>query len=211
MTIADETDNIRLVLWDTNHIALFEEGKIKKNDFIDLFNGSVRNDEIHLSGFGDIKFSSESIPNIIVEKKVLEKMVKDLKSGNNARIRAFIVQMFEPKFFEVCPQCGKKAVNNECNTHGTIAPEKRALLSVVLDDGSENMKAVMFAESIEKLGINKAEINNAELFAKKKQEFIGREAFFSVNVRTNAMFNNQEMIINNIENIEIDSLIESLR
>ena len=212
MTLADDTNNIRLVLWDTNHVALFEDKKLKREDVIEISNGSIRNDEIHLSGFSDIKASKELIINPVIARKVPERPIKDLQSGSSARIRAFIVQMFEPKFFEVCPQCGKKpGANKECETHGAIIPERRALLSVVLDDGSENMRAVMFQESIEKFGISKEELNSPELFSKKKREFMGKEAMFSVSVRTNAMFNNTEMTINGIEDIALDSLIEGLR
>jgi hypothetical protein len=212
MTLADDTNNIRLVLWDTNHIALFEEGKIKKDDVIEIGNGSIRNDEIHLSGFSDIKISNEVITDVVVVKKVPERIISELQSGSSANIRAFVVQMFEPKFFEVCPECNRKpASEGECATHGNITPEKRALLSIVLDDGSENMRAVMFQEAIEKAGITKEEINSPEMFAKKKQEFLGKEAMFSVSVRTNAMFNNTEMTINGVEDIELDGLIESLR
>ena len=211
MVLADETNNIRLVLWDTKHIALFEEGRIKNGDVIEVSNVTIRNDEIHLGSFGDIKITSEVLGNVVKEKKISEKKIVDLKSGTNAKIRAFIVQMFEPKFFEICSECGKKAINNECLIHGKISPEKRALISLVLDDGSENMKAVIFQEGISKLGISKEELNNTELFVKKKQELLGKESFFSANIRNNAMFNTTEMIINDVETIELDNLIEGLR
>jgi len=49
------------------------------------------------------------------------------------------------------------------------------------------------------------------LFVKKKQELLGKESFFSANIRNNAMFNTTEMIINDVETIELDNLIEGLR
>ena len=211
MTLADETNNIRLVLWDVNHIALFEEGKVKQGDVVEVSNGSVRNDEIHLSGFSDIKVSSEVIGDVVMIKKVPEKPIKDLQSGSSAKIRAFVVQMFDPKFFEVCPECSKKAINGECVTHGSVSPKRKALISLVLDDGSENMRAVMFQEAIDSLGLGLDELETPEIFAKKKQDLLGKEALFSVSVRTNAMFNNTEMTVNGIEEIELDGLIEGLR
>ena len=51
MVVADETSNIKVVLWDTNHISLLENGEIKEGDVIEIGNGSVRNSEIHLTGF----------------------------------------------------------------------------------------------------------------------------------------------------------------
>ena len=40
------------------------------------------------------------------------------------------------------------------------------------------------------------------LFVKKKEEILGKEAYFECNVRNNQMFNNTELTINNIEEIE---------
>ena len=34
--LADESSNIRTVFWDTNHISLIENGKIKENSIIDI-------------------------------------------------------------------------------------------------------------------------------------------------------------------------------
>ena len=49
--IADETGNVRVVLWDVNHIELIENGTIKQGDVVEIKNGSTRDSEIHLSGF----------------------------------------------------------------------------------------------------------------------------------------------------------------
>src|SRR3989338_8437461 len=56
--LADETGNIRTVLWDTNHIALFEQGKLKQEDIVEISNAAIRNNELHLTGFSDIKLSN---------------------------------------------------------------------------------------------------------------------------------------------------------
>jgi hypothetical protein len=126
-------------------------------------------------------------------------------------LRAVVVQMFEPKFFEVCPECGKKVNDGECAVHGKVIPVKRHLLSVVLDDGSGNMRAVLFSEQIMGLGINEDDLTSEELFTKKKESILGEEAFFVCNVRNNNLFNTTELIINEINQIDIDSLISSLK
>lgn len=211
MTIADETSNIRTVLWDTHHISLFEDKKIKENDVVEITNAGLRNDELHLGSFSEIKPSTEVIEKVQTERKLAESTIVNLKVGSNCRLRANIVQIFEPKFFEVCPECSKKAENNECLTRGTIVPVKRSLVGIVLDDGTESIRAVLFSEGIEKLGISDKEINSPEMFSKKKSELLGEEYFFSVSVRNNKLFNNVELTINNVEKLEIDQLIESLK
>jgi len=211
MIIADDTGNIRTVLWDTNHIALFESGKVKEGDFIEISNASIRNDELHLSGFSDIKLSNEIINDIKTQVKIAEKKINDLKAGDNAMLRAVVVQMFEPKFFEVCPECSKKVIDGECAVHGKVISLKRALISIVLDDGSGNIRGVLFNEQMNLLGINETDLTSEELFSKKKEEIIGEEAFFSCSARNNNLFNTTELVINNVDKIDIDNLINSLK
>ncbi|MGC9309961.1 MAG: DUF2240 family protein, partial [Candidatus Nanoarchaeia archaeon] len=57
MLVADETGVMRVVLWDTNHIELIEKGEIKEEDVIEIKNAGMRDAELHLSGFSDIKKS----------------------------------------------------------------------------------------------------------------------------------------------------------
>ena len=211
MTIADDTNNIRTVLWDINHIDLFENKKLKQNDVIEISNAGVKNDELHLGSFSDVKLSNEVLENIVTERKLSEKNISELQLGMNAKLRAVIVQIFEPKFFEVCPECSKKAVDNECATHGSITPEKRALISLVLDDGTANIRGVVFSEQIKELDISDDDLDNPELFSKKKNDLLGMEAFFSVNVRNNNLFNSQEVTINNVRVMELENLIEMLK
>jgi hypothetical protein len=211
LRVADESGSLKVVLWDTNHIGLFESGKLKTGDSVEISNGLMRNDELHLSGFSDIKVSNEVIENVSMDQKVSEKKLVDLKSGDNAKVRAIITQIYEPKFFEVCPECGKKATENSCAEHGVVVPKKKALVGIVVDDGTENMKGVLFSDQIKLLGINDEEIENPEFFMHKKEALIGKEALLTVNARTNKLFSNTELIINNIEEINLDELIQSLK
>lgn len=210
--LADDSANIRAVLWDTNHIELFEKGRLKQGDFVEISNASVRNEnELHLGGFSEIKLSKEVIENVKTERQALEKNINSLKPGESVKLRAFVAQIFEPRFFEVCPECGKKAVENKCEQHGVISPDKRALIGIVLDDGSENMRAVLFSEQIKQFGINEEELESSESFAKKKEELLGKEAYFNCSVRNNQLFNTTELIVNNIEEVDLDYLIGSLK
>ncbi|OIO40980.1 hypothetical protein COU56_01785 [Candidatus Pacearchaeota archaeon CG10_big_fil_rev_8_21_14_0_10_31_9] len=211
MTLADETGNVRTVLWDTNHISLFETNKIKEGEVIEISNGSIRNDELHLGSFSDIKVSKEQIANVKTESFSPERTLESVKAGQNIKNRAFIVQVFEPRFFEICPQCNKKAVSNTCVEHGVIVALKRALLTLVLDDGSENMRGVLFSEGIKGLGIEDGELENKELFEKRKNDLLGEEFLFEGSVRSNNVFNTSELIINKVSKVEIDPLIEQLR
>jgi len=207
--IADETSNIRVVLWDENHIELISKGEISQDKIIELNNATLRNQEIHLTSFSEIKPSNQEIKTTITEKPTFTKTIKEFNTNDNASARAFIVQMFEPRFFEVCPECKKKAVDSKCQEHGIITPEKRALLNFIIDDGTESMRAVIFSDQLEKI-MTKDEIQNPELFATKRQELLGKEMMISGQVRKNQMFNTDELIINNCNEINLDKLINEL-
>ena len=207
--LADETGNIRTVLWDTNHIALFEQGKLKQEDIVEISNAAIRNNELHLTGFSDIKLSNEVLQEVKTEKIFYEKNISELKQGEGAGIRAIVVQLFEPRFFVVCPACSKKLNDlQECEGHGKVAGERRALLSLVLDDGSETIRAVFFSEQIEK--VMKKEELEGEAFIKKRVEMLGKEMFFSGQARKSQIYDNLEFFVSDSQEIDIDKLIEKL-
>ncbi|MBI5803644.1 hypothetical protein HY450_00200 [Candidatus Pacearchaeota archaeon] len=210
LVLADETSNIKTVLWDTNHISLIEKGKIKENTIVEISNGSIRNNELHLSSFSDIKESKEKIDKVIAEKVFHEKKLSETKSGEEVMLRAFIVNTFEPRYFEVCPQCGKKATNEECQTHGKIKPIKRALLNLIIDDGTETIRSVLFGEQINKLGLKNEEIFSIEKFNEKKRSLLGEEKLFTGQIRLNSFSNTNELTVQEIKDVNPNELIKEL-
>lgn len=212
LILADETSNIKVVLWDTKEIALIESGELIQGRSIEIINGTMRDNEIHLGSFSEIKILDLDLQNVKTDKNFKESKISDLKKGESVKIRAFITQCFDIKFFYVCSSCGKK-VNQEgnsflCQEHGKVSAEKRALVSLVLDDGTDSIRAVVFQENLEKLGFNILE--NQENLINNRQSILGKEFFFFGSVRENKLFNNLEMNIENIEEIDLDNLIKEL-
>jgi replication factor A1 len=212
--IADETSNIKVVLWDTNHISLIERKEVVVDDVIEIANGSVREQEVHLGSFSDLKKSDEVFETVNTERKVDEKKISDFKIADNVKVRAFIVQMFEPRFFEVCPQCSKKVgsdgVGAVCDEHGSVTPERRSLINIVLDDGTENIRAVLFHEALKELGLDVETMGDKEKFEKEKDNWLGKEMSFSGAVRKNRLFENFEFVVDGVNEINLDSLIKEL-
>jgi ssDNA-binding replication factor A large subunit len=210
--LADKTSNIKTVLWDVNHIALIEKGEIKENSVVEIFGGSIRNNELHLGSFSELKLINEDIGDVRTDRIVKEKSICDCNISDNAKVRAFVVQMFGPRFFYVCPECRKKVVSGEdgfiCQEHGKVIPEKRALINVVLDDGTETIRAVLFNETISKLGFNDLEDSNNIL--QQRDEILGKEMYFYGSIRNNKFFNNSELIVEEIQETNIDELIKKL-
>ena len=201
MTVADETSNIKVVLWDTNHIDLIEKGEIAEEKNIEIYNASMRGNEVHLGSFSDLKLSKETLDEVKREKAFKEKEISDFKLADNAKTRAFVVQVFEPKEFNVCPECKKKILlegeQYSCTQHGKVSPEKRTLMNMVLDDGTETIRAVIFHDVLKD-------------FAHDKETLLGKEMVFSGDVRLNKFFNNPEFIIEKAEEPDIDEILKKL-
>ncbi|MAH06841.1 hypothetical protein CMI38_01160 [Candidatus Pacearchaeota archaeon] len=209
-TLADDTSNIRTVLWDENHINLIDKKELVEEGVVEIGNASIRNGELHLGSFSEIKTSDKNVGEVVLEKPVLTKKIKDFNVSDNVSARAFIVQMFEPKFFNVCPECRRKVSEaGECNDHGKVVSEKRSLLSFVVDDGSESIRSTLFSDVLEKI-MSKEEIEDGELFAKKKGEMMGKELIVSGNVRRNQMFDSNDFVVSEMKDVDIDQLVEEL-
>jgi len=210
--IADDTSNIRIVLWDTHHIELIENGTIKEGSIVEVAGGSMRDNEIHLGSFSELKLSDESLEDVKTERIVKEKSILDFKTNDSVSVRAFIVQAFDPRFFYVCPECRKKATPEgdgyNCAEHGKVIAEKRALINFVLDDGTETVRAVLFHDKLKDVGFT--DLDNSDILSQQKQNLLGKEMIFSGNVRVNKFFNNQEFIIDNVQALDIDDLLNKL-
>ncbi|MGB9707842.1 MAG: hypothetical protein ACPLXC_00740 [Candidatus Pacearchaeota archaeon] len=222
MLIADETSAVRVVLWDTNHIELIKNNTIQKDSVIEIKNADVRGTtakEIHLNSTSEISLSDAKIEKIKIElEKPRMAKLSELKNGEQASIRGNIVQLFQPAFFSVCPECnmkvsfeGNKAV---CVRHGAIIPSKRAILNMVIDDGSDNIRAMAFSENIAKfLKISDDEVLNLEnpqFFLSKKAELLGTEWIFSGRSRKNILFNRSEFVINSLQESQPEEIIKEL-
>ena len=199
--MADETSNVKVVLWDTNHIDLIEKGEIGEDKVVEILNASTRGNELHLGSFSELKLSNEILGEVKRDKAFREKEISDFKLADNVSTRAFVVQVFEPKWFNVCSECKKKVVLEGeqfvCVEHGKVSADKRGLMNMVLDDGTETMKAVMFHDVMQEFGEN-------------KEILLGREMIFSGDVRLNKFFNTPEFIIESAIEPELDEILKKL-
>ena len=208
LLIADETSNIRAVLWDTNHIALIEKKEISEGSIIEISNGNIRNGELHLSSFAEIKQSKEEINNPVVIRQIQNKTLLNAKPGETIKVRATIVGAFEPRYFEVNPETGKKFTDADKNNG--LRSKKRALLNIILDDGTETIRSVIFGDEIQKLGLTDDQVFSLEEFNKKKSSILGEEFLFAGQLRQNQLYNTTEFTISQIEQINPDELLKEL-
>jgi len=211
--IADETGNTRCVLWDLNHIKLIENETIKQGDVVLIKNGSTRDSEIHLSGFSEISKSDVVMDEVQTERAVSEVTLSDARQGQDVKIRGTVVQIFQPRFYSVCPECNKKVVgegeNYNCAEHGKVTPKDRGILNFVLDDATETMRVVMFSDQINLL-LPEEDLKDTEKAAAFRDDFLGTEIYLSGLVKRNQLFNNLEIVASNVERVDVEKLITEL-
>ena len=206
--LADESSNVRVVLWDTSHIDLIEKSEIQEGDMVEISAGDIRNAELHLGGFSDLKKSSVVMENVIEKPVVVEKKISELGLGDNASVRAFVVQIFGPTFFEVCPECGKKAENSKCAEHGAIKPERRVILNLILDDGTGSVRGVLFTDQVKQIA-EEASVST-EAFMPKRAEMMGKEFIIEASARKNKLSEELELIASEVREVDVDELIKEL-
>ncbi len=206
--IGDDTGVVRIVCWgdQAETVKQLTAGLPLK-----ITAGMVRENqrgykEVHLNESSKvIPNPKEKVPEI---NKPTRKTLKELQEGEEqVEIMGTVVQVFDPKFFEVCPQCGTRLKEVEgqwaCNEHGTLAPDYSYLVNIFLDDGTDNMRIVLFRNQAERLlGKTKEQMVgfriSPETFEPLKTELLGEQFRFLGKAKKNAFFDRLEFIANQV-------------
>ena len=212
--LADDTGSTRVVLWDIKHIEMIENESVKVGDVVEIKNGSTRDSEVHLSSFGELKKSLVVMDEVKNAPAVSEVGLDEARQGMNIRARGVVVQVFQPRFYSVCPTCNKKVVKGDdekfkCAEHGEVEKKDRAILNFVFDDGVESMRVVMFSDQI-KLVVPEEDLKDEAKAAAFRDDFLGTEIYLSGRVNRNQLFNNLEIVANAVERVDVEKLIVEL-
>ena len=211
LVMADETGSIRIVMWGDQAEKIRQ---IKEGDILKINNGYVRENqgrkEVHLNDRAAVVLNPPGVEiNNAVEAgeraQAVRKKIVDLQQGDeNAEILGTIVQVFEPKFFEVDPKSGKRARANEdgkyYNGNGVeIKPDYSYVMNVVLDDGSETIRCAFFRNQVERLlNKNQEELlkykDNIAEFESVKTDLLGQQVKLVGRAVKNEMFDRVEFI-----------------
>ena len=214
LIVADETGTIRVVLWN----ELADKAKdIKPGDIIEIKSAYARgrddNKELHLNSRSEIiinpKGKTVNVDFSNFKKSYTRKTIEELgETDKNVEVRLTIVQAFEPKFYEVCPECGRKLVLQEgglaCPTHGKVEPKQAYVMNLIGDDGTGTIRLVFFKDQVLKvLNKNQDDIlifkDSPEEFDNMKKELLGTEIVVKGRVNLNKLFGRKEFIVEDVE------------
>ena len=189
----------------------FNEG-----DVLLIKNGYVKDNqgrkEVHLNDSSELIVNplGESVDAVMERQDATRKKIKDINGDEfNIELLGTIVQLFEPRFFEVCPQCGKRTRPQDgdryvCEEHGEIQPAYSYVLNAVLDDGTENMRIVCFREqAAHLLSKTNEEIlmikDDPSSFESIKSDFLGTIVKVIGRAKKNLMFDRMEFTVQKVD------------
>jgi replication factor A1 len=216
LMIGDETGTIRVVCWGAKaeEIANLSEGAIIriKSGYVKENNGMK---EVHMNDKSLITVNPQGVnigevAQTIAEKpEAIRKNISELQeNSSNVELFGTVVQSFEPRFFEVDPSTGRRIKAEDGvfkNQEGKeVQPDYSYVMNVVLDDGTETIRAVFFRDQAEKLvSKSKEEMltyrNNIQEFETVKKELLGKQIKITGRVNKNQMFDRLEFMTNDVD------------
>ncbi len=211
--IGDETSAIRVVMWGSQaeNVSNLGQGFIVK-----ILGGYVRENngrkEIHLNDRSQLIINpkGETINEVAAElKQGTRKGIKDLnENDNDVELLGTIVQVFDIRFYEVCPKCSKRARPSVdlfvCSEHGNVMPSYAYVLNAVLDDGTETIRCVFFRNQVERLlNLNQEQLlkfkNEPTEFEAAKNDLLGTIIKINGRANKNSLFNRLEFVANAVD------------
>lgn len=212
--VGDATGFSRLTFWNdkTSYFKDIQEGDVLEiqNAYSRENNGRV---EIHM-GTSSHCIINPKDKNVTVKERPQqqpeqEKKLNDITDKDSfVTITATIVQAYDPRFFESCPQCNKRMREEDgefaCATHGKQTPVYNYVMNLFLDDGSANLRATVWKEQIHTL-LGKPEKDvlelrtNQDLLEQTKTDLLGKIIRARARVKTNENFNTLELVLYSLD------------
>ncbi|HME87275.1 MAG TPA: OB-fold nucleic acid binding domain-containing protein, partial [Candidatus Nanoarchaeia archaeon] len=205
----DETGTIRVVAWNdqVDKIQTLKEGDIVLID--NAYTKENNNQkEMHLNDKSKLELNppGETIGSVkaTVQQRLRKKIESLQENDANVEVLGTIVQAFEPRYFEVCPFCNKRAKlvgDGEfiCEAHGKVAQKYSYVMNAVIDDGSNTIRTVFFKNQAENLtGKSETEFvsmrDRTDLVESMKNELLGEIVKVVGRVNKNTVFNRLEFV-----------------
>lgn len=210
MMVADETGRTRVVMWGSKADQI---DTLNAEDVIVIKNVYVRENnnykEVHLNDQSELDVNPEGVTVEVPEytgptgSGERKKIVELTEADQNVSLLGTILSAYDIRFYEVCPECGKRMKNEDghyaCPSHGVVDPDYAYLINVLLDDGTESIRVVCFRKQVENLlGLDQEQIKQfrsaPEAFEDLKSKLMGTIVEFTGRASNNLMFDRLEFV-----------------
>ncbi|KXB09646.1 hypothetical protein AKJ35_00045 [candidate division MSBL1 archaeon SCGC-AAA833F18] len=238
LTIGDQSGISKVTLWGekTSFLSDLSIGDVIRLEDCYSTVGIQGQPEIHVGSQGNLEID----PSADKELPPLEELKEELgaverveiseltEEGRQVQVQGTVVHVFHRRpIFDICPECGRSlgSVDSSlmCEECGkVVTPEHRVVVSMVVDDGTGNLRAVAFGKVGERLlGKTADEIFQAfqesSDISEVYEEFdlAGRELMITGTTRRDKYFDQMEIRINDTESPhperEVKRLLEKIR
>ena len=221
--LADETAKVRAVAWGqaAENLADVEVGTHLLLEGINCRAGLRQELEIHINESSRV---TRNPPNLEIKSpsndfissgkpEATDQILANVTEGNFVTVRGTVVQVIHQKsVYDSCPKCFKKVtISNSsimCPKCGKIPKsEPRLIAKLVIDDGTENIRASFIGNSAEKLfgmsgedakSIIKESGNEDEPVRRVEDTLLGKELNLSGRINLNNFSNQLELSVNDV-------------
>ncbi|MHA2426697.1 MAG: OB-fold nucleic acid binding domain-containing protein [Candidatus Hermodarchaeia archaeon] len=235
LILADNSGRVRSVAWGkaAENLADIENGTTLRLTGVSCRPGLRQELELHINESTEV---TRNPPNLEIKKpsknllkteskSVPSQVLASVTEGNFITVRGTIVQVFHQKsVYDSCPKCFKKVSKSNgkvtCPKCGKIPKsEPRLIAKIVIDDGTENIRASLIGTSAEKLfGVTgdtaKTLItesgNDHEPVLQVEEKLLGKEITLSGRINLNNFSNELELSVNEVSDIEPLEVVNQL-
>lgn len=225
IVLGDDTGTIRLTLWD-EQTEIAE--KVEEGDAIGIggaytVEDNQGNAELRLGDEAQVKMvDDDEVPEIESQGggEASEVDIREVRSENaNYRIEGMVMDVYTSNpFYSTCPECGETVRENDdgeyvCEDHGEVDPDKALAMSIVVDDGTDNIRSVMFRDRArELLGIDEETEKEGDIDAVEKAaaDVIGDKIQVEGRTRYNDYFGTLEIIANSFDEVDTDEELKEM-
>lgn len=216
LLLGDDTGVTRLVFWN-EQVDVWND--LKEGDVLVVRNPFVKESmmkdrlELQLNTQSTLVVNPEGVSvadRAMPERQVIEraprvqKYIKDLQGDEeNVELVATILQVYDPRFFDSCPQCNRKLLGgNQCPQHGEVAvPGLNFSMNALLDDGTGNVRTSFWKQQALRLtGKTEAEFqrykDDPNAFESIKNDLLGEFIKVVGRVKRNETFDRIELTAN---------------
>ncbi|MBT5739729.1 hypothetical protein HOI26_01390 [Candidatus Woesearchaeota archaeon] len=206
LVLGDDSGTVRVVFWNDQVDQLQQ---VKEDDVLLVKEAYVRdnrgNKEVHLGQKGEIEINPEGevVENVrtATPTTFTRKKISELQGGEEGvEVMGTIVQVFDPRFFDVHPETGRRLRDPEPG----VVPALSYVMNLVLDDGSGTIRTVFWKQQTNHL-LSKTEEDLAGYkddlasFEDIKTDLLGEQVKVMGQVKKNDMFDRLEISVRMVE------------
>ncbi len=184
----------RVVLWDEQSKVL---ETLQQGDTV-----TIENPRVQLNKQGEVEVHFTHYTRFATAEVMRKPLSVITEQDSTLCVYGTVVAMQDIRYFEQCPTCRRRMVQQGeqwlCGFHDVQTPYYGYMLPLVLDDGTETMRVILFSKQVEQLlGINDSQIQgfreNATHLTQLRKQLIGRDIMVTGNVQKNKFFSGLEL------------------